>query len=181
MQALTEACGETAANKHFRAWLLEYKLGSESDLDSAVCSEILEQVNRGNLSPEMMKREIFTTRQRLLGHADYGRLVVAFREVMQNRRSFKPDSHWKVSAWSKTQDDVSCISGADSQLPPIVLGLHADSLVCRDEMIVAEFQPGFKNMGFIAYAAGVDGAPNGVHVRYQKIIEGLWFFDALEK
>ncbi len=177
MQALTKACGEEVASKHLKEWMEEYEIPSESDLDSTVCSEILEQIKQGNLSPEMMKHQILATRERLLGQIDHPRLLIALREIMRSRRGYKHDPNWKVSAWSTVQNDVTCISGADKHLPSIVLDLHADSLVCRDEMITAEFQPGFKNMGFIAYAEGVDSAPNGAGEKYQKVIDGLWFYE----
>ena len=113
----------------------------------------------------------------MLGNVDHPRLLIAFREVMRNRKCFKHDLNWKCSKLPKNQDDVSFVSGTNSSLPSVILGLKAETLICEDEMITAMFQPGFKNMGFIAYAEGINITPNGAGEKHQKIIDGLWFYE----
>lgn len=181
IQALTTAGGNEVAASYFREWLKEYEIKSEAEIGSEICLEILEQINRGNLSPTILRQRVQATRERLRSATDQHGRLSAFRDVMRTRKIYKNDQGWEHFDSPEEKREATFISGVDTNLPMELLKLQAEVFICENEKVTAVVQPGFKNMGLVAYAAGDNTTPKGAGLKHEKLIEGLWYFEAIEK
>ena len=108
---------------------------------------------------------------RILHRVDHSALVVACREMMRNRHTYKSFS-------SMSPEGMSNIDLDDRNVPAIVSGLWPSYVIVADDVMTIEMGGGHGHCGLVAFAQGNDTTNRipGWGRTNRKLIEGLWYY-----
>ena len=162
--------GKEQAAKSYVRWMAE--LRPDCPDDATAHRKILESIQQIEKSVAGMVKFGDETKDRLLHQTDHQAVLAASREVIRARRDYKRDPKWH----GPEDSEQSLIAADDPQLPLAIRKLGAASIFGYDDRLRIEFGGGFHHQGFVAYAETVTNTPAG-REGFQKMIDGLWFYE----
>jgi len=103
-----------------------------------------------------------------LSHSDHVRILLACREALANRTSYRNDKEKWVTA---EKDDVVILRPIPENFPKAIRQLHPSSVLIKEDRVFISFTAPFARISLLGFA------PDAHQYGTKRYIDGLWFWD----
>ena len=105
-----------------------------------------------------------------LKHADHARILMACREAIANRNSYRNDRRQDEGLWPD-EGVVLLRPPFQSEVPEAIRGLNPHDVIIRQDYVLVNLNLPFSRIGLLGFR------PGAKQFGTEKYIDGLWFWN----